>query len=429
MIGDEVIKEIEEYETKSLVISILNALKLLEFEERNFEKNWPFWNFFTLLKWSLIHSGKQKKLRLAHVQDVFYLAEIIEKIKGEHDFYPGKEHEFDLNKFMALIAYHQSYFQLSVRKDSFARQIIIYNQLTSKSKVENDFFQLTGLLLNEFIIASFILWAYTENSDSYGGLIRADLNDLINMTVPGKADIFLNLISLDFQKAPIIKEENKVKNPCLQVFEWPIFTRYPIFDTGIQKVIIHKKLLNYFLNFYTYDLLKNRLGEEFSDEFGRRLERYIELGLIESGVSFKNESLLKKDLKRSSNCVDYIVNDNILIECKAIEQKPYPSIYPSSDVLVKWLKSSLIKAYCKQMLSVANQLSREKEFFGIIVTHKETHFGTGKDAWVSFLNEPAHDFAEKNNLDINVLPPEWIYRPYCATHTGHIVPLSAAIIS
>jgi hypothetical protein len=77
--------------------------------------------------------------------------------------------------------------------------------------------------------------------------------------------------------------------------------------------------------------MKNN-DENFTTEFGVRLEKYVKLGLDEININYKTESQIKKEFKGLKNLVDYVVNDNILIEVKAIELKPYPSINPNDEI-------------------------------------------------------------------------------------------------
>jgi hypothetical protein len=146
------------------------------------------------------------------------------------------------------------------------------------------------------------------------------------------------------------------------------------------------------------------LPDIFPSDFGKRLERYLELELIENKIRYESEATMQKNY-RLGKVVDYKVEDDILIECKAIELHPRSGVSRLPSILVNDLKSSIVKAYT-QLLSTAIVIDRNIPWFGIIVTYKQTFIGFGRDAWDEFLREPVEKFAAENNISIAVFPPE-----------------------
>ncbi len=402
--------QIRKYSTKSLLVNSINLLKQVE---SNPKQSYPIWEIFLLLKWTFIFSGDKHPTKEANQEIVQQLLSHIVQLQNQHELIKKKG---SITDFLQVIAYQQSYLQFQIWKDSFARQKILYTILKSRYSIEDVFHKNTGITIEEFITLSFVLWTYTNpevlnRNIKYDGFIWDDFIEVSNKLLDEKRTFkFLELLSLNVEKAKkVCVEDNRVKSEKLQPFEISIFTRYPIFNYNNKRILLHKNLLNYSLNFFVYDFMKQNDNENFTEEFGHRVEKYIELGLKEVNLPYKTESQLKKELVDKSKLVDFLVDDSILIESKAIELNPYPNVYPDKEVIYKWLKSSIVKAYSKQMITVANSLKNKKEKYGIIITYKETNFGNGVDAWNKFLKEPAESFAKDNGLELSILPAKNLF--------------------
>jgi hypothetical protein len=145
----------------------------------------------------------------------------------------------------------------------------------------------------------------------------------------------------------------------------------------------------------------------FPEEFGKRQERYLELGLKEVNIQYKTENELRK-LYSLEKVTDYLVDNNILIECKAIELHPRSGILRTHDIISNELNKSITKAYC-QLLSTARVIDENQEWYGIIITYKEMYLGFGNDAWDEFLEKKVTEFCKQNNIDLGILPPNNLF--------------------
>lgn len=143
----------------------------------------------------------------------------------------------------------------------------------------------------------------------------------------------------------------------------------------------------------------------FTEEFGLRMERYLELGLREIGASFMNEKSLKAHYPTLSKVADYLVDHNILIESKAIELHPRSGILRSEEILNSEFERSIVKSY-QQLLSTASSIDCNREWLGIVVTYKDLYNGFGKDAWKEFLEAPITKFISQSKISLETLPPE-----------------------
>lgn len=401
--------KIRKYSKDSLLNSCIEILRKSETPQFN---NIAIWDIFLVLKWTMIYAEHSNRLKIADPLTIQRLTDDINRLRDQHSLF-SLDGNPDIIKVLSLITYQQSYLQFTVREDCFSRQMALF----SRKPLNDLFLTSTGISIHQFTVLSFILWVYTSpeslnnKNNSYNGRINTDYIDIASKFESNDiVNKFLDLLSIRFDdRDKLINNGNNIVSPVFQTFEISVFAKFPIFLYNNNRIVIHKKLLNYTINFFIYDYLKEVYNEKFTEQFGEIFEKYIEFGLKEISANYKTEKKLKTELPRNSKCVDFIVDDNILIECKAIELKPYPSVNPNNEVIYNWLQGSIIKAYSQQMMSIANLISSTKIKYGIIITYKETYFGNGNDAWESFLKDSTEKFARKENLNISLLPPSNLF--------------------
>ena len=112
---------------------------------------------------------------------------------------------------------------------------------------------------------------------------------------------------------------------------------------------------------------------QFTSEFGDRIEKYIKLGLDEANIDYEGESQLKEKLKDEKNkVVDYLIEGQVMIECKGVEMHPMPRIAPNRENLSNYFKNSILKALTQQVVNISQKLELPKDqIYIIIVTYKE----------------------------------------------------------
>lgn len=239
----------------------------------------------------------------------------------------------------------------------------------------------------------------------FEGLIDSDFVDVAKEIVDEKKILsFIKLLTIHpyNSNSCINNYKHLIRNEDLQTMEMSFFTMFPfqLFKNKLR--LVHENVFNYCVNYYIYDFLKSK-DENFTTEFGYRLESFFELGLQEANILYKTEAQLKSLLPAKSKLVDFaILEDNIYIECKATELQAYPFVNPTDELMYNALKSSIFKAYFEQITSVSKQLSLDKENWGIIITYKEffcSHF------------TKLHEVAVKNypNIDTSHIPPENVF--------------------
>nr|WP_320118113.1 hypothetical protein [uncultured Marinifilum sp.] len=395
---------IREYRKEDLLSACYRLLDLRKDELS------PIWFVFLLMKWTYLYGGE--KYPSKQLTDIKFrkLLNMITNFNEEHISSFIKEGKVD--RAFHILDSQQFYLQTVVYKEKFATQLKLYDSLKSRYDINKSFELKTGLSISDFIQIMQITWLYSnvdilesKEIKFYGYLENDFLLVASKMIGLEKIQNFLKLLVLD----PLQPQKNiegfsrNVRKEELQSMERTFFTLYPlqIYDKKIK--LIHKNVFNYSINYYVYDFLKAN-DDKFTTEFGQRFEKYIGFGLEEIGNEIMDEVELKKILPKKSNVIDFwSKSDNVFIECKAIEIQPYPAVNPTDDLLYSSLKDSVLKAYFKQLLHVANYLSPKKENYGIILTYKRFF-------WSHFIDlyELGKDkFKLENGTDS--LPPENVF--------------------
>lgn len=404
---DNILKPIIFFSRDSIVEKILFLLKKQEKEITA-----PFWHLLLLLKWAFIH-GKNTRFKIPDKRFIELLKEI-ELLERKHPLISFRN-EDELKKAIQIISNQQSPYQTTVWQDTFSRNIQLFIQLDKNENFRSTFKSITNVEVDVFIRLLMVLFVYSKGDDlglniHYKGWLENDFQK-VAIEVADASDVnnFLNVLSLDLNSAKYkLSNLDKIKNEIFQTYEKSLFFLYPIFNHKGKQYILHKNILNGTLNFYLYDFLKLN-DPSFTEKFGYTMESYIKLGLDELNFEYKTEKEIQEKYKTKS--VDFIVDDSILIECKAIEMNPLVGVYPANEVVLKYLKGSVVKAYSEQMLTIANLIQNEtdEELFGIVLTYKELPYCSALDCWESFLKEPALTYSEQYGLNIGILPPENVF--------------------
>lgn len=387
----------------------IEILKLLRLEERDDDLRLPVWHLLLLLKWNYEFVPKKNDAKVAKAEDIDKLMKQVEKLEMSNPLFRFSSVE-NKNKPFIMLAHQQFTYQNEVFLDTFARQYTLFCDLQSRYDIESSFENLTKIKINTFLQISFVVWCFTfeykklNNSNtrffSKGALSKDDYKDLLVVFKKEDIDNYLKLLSLFPTKIEqVIKSDNRlVKSYNLQPFEQSIFIRKPFLIFQNSLFLPYKKVLNHNFNHFIYEFLKIK-DEKFTTEFGIRMEKYVKLGLDEVKIDYLTEKQLEKKLGLKNNLVDF-VTDNILIEVKAIEMKPYSGVSPDDKTLAQEFRKSLVKAYAKQMINVANKLKTEKTFYGIIITYKKLFLGNSDDIWEQFLEEETLKIHNKDKLKV-----------------------------
>lgn len=373
------------------------------------EQIFAIWYIFILMKWTYLHAGYSYPSKKLTQNDFAKIYNLIYNFNQNHI---SNFLKVGIDRGFYILYSQQFYLQRVVYKEIFATQIKLYSSLKGKYDIEKSFEEKTNLTVKDFIIILQVVWIYVnsksikDNPLNFFGHLSPEFVKLLGeMFGQDKVTNFLNLIVLNPNETndKIQSFKRSINKEKLQVLETTFFTLYPfqIFNNRVK--FLHKSVFNYCVNYYLYDFLKTN-DEAFTTEFGNRFEKYVELSINEITQNYKTEKDLKKILPKDSNLIDFYLNDeNLFIECKAIEIQAYTSINPTDELLYNSLKNSILKAYFNQLLNTAKFINPNGENWGVILTYKELFWSTfeilfnlGKDKF-------------KNSDDSTFLPPQNVF--------------------
>ncbi|MGJ8746079.1 hypothetical protein [Polaribacter sp.] len=405
---------------KTFTLESVTTEIILQLRRTEIDKNYrlPIWHLLLLLKWNYEFYPKKYKAKIATTDDIRKLMTQIENLEMSNNQF-NLSNSLDFQKPFIMMAHQQFIYQNSVYWDTFARQSILFYELKNKYDINESFKNLTKIDLNIFINISFVIWLFTFKSLELGYdckirflnngyLSREDYNHLVELFDKNDINNYINLLSFSGENIDKILEIDKrvLKSYNLQTFEQSIFTRRPFLIFQNNYIVPHKNVLKHNFTHFIYEYLKNN-DDNFTTEFGARMEKYVKLGLDEVKFNYITEKQLENKIGLKNNLVDFVIDNNILIEVKAIEIKPYASVNPNDEVLANEFRKNLVKAYAKQMVNVANKLNENELYYGIIITYKKLFLGNSDDIWEQFLK--TETLKIRNEDELKIIPYENLF--------------------
>lgn len=402
--------KISQHSKGELLHHSTQLLKQVDLEE----KQTALWDYLLLVKWIYLYAQEQapfKPLTPKLFQSILKSIEIIQDKSLKNVINDNN----DWDSFFQILSYQQFYLQEDAYWDDFARQTCLYRTIFGRYDINNSFEKKTGLTIIDFLSISLVFWCYIKSPKSneggfYNGYINhEDLPAFNQLLGENKVLCYLKLLTITPANAEnqINNYKKSLKSGDLQPFEVSVFTMFPFQELFGKLNIIHSSVFSQTCCHFIYDFLKQN-DAAFTTEFGGRFEKYIELGLKEINANYLTESALKRRIGRNEKVADYLVNDYLIIECKAIEQKPIAGINPFNEVAYSSLKDSIIKAYTKQILNVAAKFNMSVNSFGFIITYREFYYSSMSDL-ENLIKDDIDRFLADNNLKENPLPPKNVF--------------------
>lgn len=401
MVDFETIKSaIGQFNLTSL-LKASHQLSVLLFNSK--DKSYPFWQILVLMKWAFLY-GNNKSEANATLDDIQRLIVLINKFhddKNPIDFKQG------ITRAFKIIAFQQFWFQNAANVYSIYRAYVLFNCIDTGVDINKYFRSRTGLTIHEFYLGLFFLLLYFRRhlvnpTLAFDGILYSEDIPLASDFIASPS--FSKLIKLLTFSSENIESLQRIRNESYQLYETMLWNVYPFIQVEENYLLIHPSILDNMVSFYVYDQLKKKAGPVQTD-MGRRMELYVKLGLGELKLSYVDEKELDRRYNPKMVC-DYLVNGNILIECKAIDLSPTAGIVRTKPILQNEFDKTAIKAY-KQILSVAQKAKSSLPMFGVVITYKERSLGFGRDCWDEFLSEPILKFINQESMSLNeTIPPE-----------------------
>ncbi|MGB4775918.1 MAG: hypothetical protein WBP45_12140 [Daejeonella sp.] len=404
MVDFELIKgRIQKHRLSSLVH---NTLELLNEVQRRDDKTYPVWNLLTLLKWAYLHTTDSIIRRPIQPHEYNQLLTLIKDFEVKYSGINFKDRSH-VNQSFKIIANQQFPLQDKFHNSILSRQIILYFQLRSKFDIDKEFERLSGINLKAFLEYSYFTYFFFNFDEvrpdiRYEGDLFEDYFAIFKSKwSASELKKYLDLLTItdkdDFENL------QKLNTEILQLYETNFFTLKPFIHFRNQYRIPYRQIFVQTIKHFIYNYLKEN-SQLFPEEFGKRLEKYVELGLSENKVSYLNETALKTKYQLGK-VSDFLIENDILIEVKAIELHPRSGVLRTKDILANDLAGTIVKAYT-QLLETATKINPNAEHYGVVITYKEMYLGFGADAWEEFLKEPIEKYCLENSLDLAVLSPQ-----------------------
>lgn len=391
--------KLKEYTLDSVLLSSHQIIVRVDSDNN---KAYPIWNVLVLMKWAYAVCKNSTHSKESTPGDV---EEMVDLINAFHDAVKPVDFKQGIKRGLKILGFQQFWLQDHLDRNVLYRSEVFFNQIQTKLDIDHEFRSTSGLGLRDFLNCAYLLYIYFHR-DRFdkevtfdGVLYPEDLDAIFPST--GK-DTFMSFLQLVIFPKIDPRNLQRMNFEGYQLYETTLWNRYPLLMVQDQVLLTHRSSLGAMIRNFLYDYLKKN-SVPFRTELGERMERYVELGLKETNAIYLTEKQLQSKFSLQKVC-DYLVEDDVLIECKAIELSPTAGIKRTQEILKNEFDSNATKAYI-QILSVASNVG-EAIKFGIVITFKETFLGYGKDAFEEFMNEPVTDFLKSQQIKQDTLPPE-----------------------
>lgn len=378
--------------------------QLMVMVDRNNDKAYPIWNVLVLMKWAYATCDNSGRLKEATVSDI---EDVVNLINNFHDGIKIVDFKKGIKSELKKIAFQQFWFQDHIDEQVMFRADVFFTHVRTKVNIDEEFKKTSGISIRDFLKCTYILYIYFHRDRfnkkvQFDGVLYPEDLDAI-FTLVGK-DTFMRFLELIIFPMADPASLQRMNFEGYQLYETTLWNRYPLLMVRDRVILTHRGPLKSMIRNFLYDYLKKN-SIPFRTEVGERMEKYVELGMIETNTKYINERQLQAEFMLQKVC-DFLVEDEVLIECKAIELSPTAGIRRTKEVLLNEFDTNATKAY-KQLLSVAHSM-KTKIKFGLITTFKETLLGYGADSFHEFMGDPIVAFADSHNIDLSLLPPDRI---------------------
>lgn len=280
-------------------------------------------------------------------------------------------------KTMQILLYQQIWRHNKNLSHDLGRQVVLFLEIDQA----NNSGLITKLFKDKFGLSIFNFLRYS--AQIYSTQINGRLcdyfdtcNEFLNgYLTEGEDEIkaYFQALTLGY-KTPLKDDLRSISkfthSPFLYILDPTPWFRKPFIFHEQKIKILSRSLLHRAVSNFIFTSLKS--NPVFESTFSIKvMEPYIEKGLREVNLEYTTENELIQQRGRKLKVVDFIVDDSVLIECKATEPDVRAVIMPDDKKIRRSIKTSILKGLT-QMYQFIKEPS-DKDFYGIIVTYERMH--------------------------------------------------------
>lgn len=373
------------------------------------------WLIMLLIKWSFIEN-RHSPLIIEHLTSIKFN----KILQLTHDLgalvrMPGDGTH--VHNFMRNMAYQQFIYQHAFSVTHFSSINMMFSTLEKNHRLRVKFKENTGIDCVLFHQCCLVIHALVANKQ----IIRInDFLSIFDRIEKNDLERVLNCLSIDLRKIRTrVREDNESKGSYAEYYEQTSFLNYPFIKHNDKYICVNVYVFIRCIENYIYNSLKSDNPEWFMDSFGKVFENHLTNGLNYSNETYISELILKKELPKRSNLVDYLISGsdyNVFIDAKAVELPYLGKVSDSPSVILGKVKTSALKAI-KQAYEVNNNLLKlqsdslpkfKDRNYVLVVTYKELFLSNGKVFYESIAGDKI-DILKVNIDKRAIIPMENIY--------------------
>jgi len=345
---------------------------------------------------------------MAMLQSVHDLADKL-RLPNEYDHH---------TLFFRNIAYQQFPYQIDFGYRHLSRQSILFSDLPENHLIKEQFKELTGVGVEDFLDLSWIAVVWFISGDET--LLPNNWFDSFKGEYSMETiESYIKAISIHIGDArKFLKESDDGRRRASEHYEFTPFINFPLLQGPNGYLVTQTNILYRCIEHYIYDRLRQWDAARFMDKFGDMFERYAENAIQYTGLAYHSEKDIRGALGEDGNQIDFIIHEdtsNVFIDTKGVEMNYQGRVTHSASFLKDKTGPSVLKAI-KQAHDVIKKLHDAAECgiqaqasnYLLVVTFKEFYLGSGRNYYEIVAKEKM-DEIYANYAGYPVIPPENMY--------------------
>ena len=346
-------------------------------------KFYPPWRLLLLAKWVIMYGDfnpwKPKE---------FLPKDFISLVNKMYDFEGAVSYTLDYSNpylLIRMIAFQQFWLQNRQPTWSFPRQMKLFGHLDHKHPFNVNFYQVTGIYIDEFIQLSVcLLTKFGEGDEVY--VTDSCFDAVKDHYVEGTIPKYLSILSRDLASLHEWLLSLPKTNYITEYHEENPLSLYPLIRHNNGYLRISPVILNDRLQYYIYDMLRETSKDVFMNKFGHIFSDYIKEAITKLGLPYLTEEEARDKYQVSGKIVDFVIQDSdslILVEAKGVELPQKGKFSTNKDIIADRIETSVLKgieqgiATASAIIKAINNPSVNLQIYLIIVTYGDTYVGNG----------------------------------------------------